>query len=235
MDEAGVAGAVAIQPRIYGYDHRYLVYAAYKLTGIVRIMPLVDPLRPSSPAEIARLRATTAVAGVRVIALGEAGGRRLLDDRATSLWHLLSQRGLPVGLLAAPSAFAAVSELVGEYPDLIVVIDHFGLIAADQWSTCGPYLLALAKHSNVHVKLSAIGDLSTCPPPHLDMKVAVDDLLEAYGPDRLIWGSDWPHIYEFETYQDSFQSLIQLVHRCKSLKELLSGTAARVFRFDRTE
>lgn len=232
MDAAGVTQALAIQPRIYGYDHAYLLDAANSLGERLRVMPLINVVRPANADEAEALAAHRAVAGFRVIAQGREPASWLVGSAAGRLWARLTKRGLPVGLLISPEQLPTVETLAEREPDLRIVIDHFGGIGIGAWPRWGPVLLRLARLANINVKVSALGHLSLRPFPYEDMHGPVRNLVECYGPGRLLWGSDWPHACAYGAYQESASAVVAALGLDGAERDrVLAGTARSLFGF----
>lgn len=233
MDAAGVGQALAIQPRVYGYDHAYLFAALASLRQRLRVVPLLNAVRPSNVEEMEALVARGGVAGFRVIALDPEPAHWLLGPDAMRLWSRLVEIGLPIGLLIAPEQLAIVNSLAERQPGLRIVIDHLAGIEAEGWPVWGPVLLGLSRLPNAYVKLSALGHLSREPFPYEDLHSPVQALLDTFGPERLLWGSDWPHVYEYGTYEESAQSVAAAlgIGRGAELELVFGGTARSVYGF----
>lgn len=233
MDSAGVAQALAIQPRVYGYDHAYLFASAEALGDRLRVMPLINVARPSGVEEMESLAVRAPVAGFRVIVHGQQQAAALLAAPASRLYAGLAERDLPLGVLTPPERLPAVEALAERQPDLRVVVDHLGGIQVADWPRWGKVLLGLSRLSNVHVKISALGHLSRQPFPYVDLHGAVRQLLECYGAERLMWGSDWPHAYRYGGYTDSHRSVSTALfgRSDRECDQVLAGTARTLFGF----
>lgn len=233
MDGAGVDDAVAIQPRVYGYDHAYLFAAHQQLQQRLRIVPLLNPFRPSAVEDMEALAARDGVAGFRVIANGHEPADPPLGGPATRLWARLAEIGRPVGFLLSPRQLPVVEALAAREPGLRVVLDHLGGVDADAWPTWGATVLRLGRLPNVHVKISALGHLSRCPFPYTDLHAPVQALLHSYGPGRLLWGSDWPHAYGYGTYEESARSALAAIGNLGAAEQdrILGGTARQLYGF----
>ncbi|MGI8530732.1 MAG: amidohydrolase family protein, partial [Geodermatophilaceae bacterium] len=80
---------------------------------------------------------------------------------------------------------------------------------------------------------SALGHLSRDSFPYEDLHEPVRELLESYGPERLLWGSDWPHVHEFGTYEESAQSVAAAIGfgRAAEQELVFGGTARSLYGF----
>lgn len=233
MDAAGVGQALAIQPRVYGYDHAYLLAAASQLGNRLRVMPLINVARSTAVDEADMLIDRRAVAGLRVIAFGDGRAAALVQAPATRVWNRLTDLGFPIGLFLEPHRLPIVETLAQRHPGLSIVLDHLAGVGAEAWPLWGPVLLRMSRLPNVHVKVSALGHLSRLPFPHDDMRRGCEQLLDSYGAGRLLWGSDWPHVYRDGTYEHSHRAIQKALSAAgdDELELVLNGTARSLFRF----
>jgi predicted TIM-barrel fold metal-dependent hydrolase len=182
---------VLVQPSVYGTDNAAHVDAAERLGGKARIVAVIDD-KISDGALEALHRAGTR--GIRVNLHtagvddpGEARQRlRKAASRIAGLgWHVQTYAKLQV--------IAALRDDMAALP-VPLVIDHFG--GADARLGIGQpgfdALLDLARSGKAYVKLSAPYRCSLRRPDFADVKPLAQALIDA-NPDRMVWGSDWPH------------------------------------------
>lgn len=231
-----VTGVLLIQPRIYGYDHARLFDAAASSPGRYRAMPLINVVRPGSITEI-RLHATHPLtAGFRVIAHGDEPASWLQSEQARRSWTTIAELSLPVGFLIDPPQLPVVAAVARAHPQLTVIIDHVARIRPSDSLEWLPALLRTAQLENVYVKLSALSSLSEQDFPHADMASIAHSLYSAFGPTRLMWGSDWPHLAPSANYSRERAVLLKAfpdIPRA-DLDGLLGETAALVLGFTTT-
>jgi predicted TIM-barrel fold metal-dependent hydrolase len=127
-------------------------------------------------------------------------GRRQekLTDAFFDDLRLTAQKGRTVDFLLSGYSLEEVAEIARRVPELRIIVDHFGGVKLDG-SPLAPSWIeqfrAVAKHPNVHCKVSALfGRWEKQPAPQdLALYTEVLDLaFECFGEDRLIYGSDWP-------------------------------------------
>jgi predicted TIM-barrel fold metal-dependent hydrolase len=188
----GLSRAVLVQPSVYGADNRCLLEAMTTLGERARGVAVVD--QGPQPQELQRLHR----AGIRGARLNLAVAARqsprdvlktirgLAAAIAPLGWHL--QFHLEAGLLDA------VESVLGELP-VDIVLDHMGRIPIDAGD--GPpgldSVLRMLGTGRCWVKLSAPYRLNGAGDPfHEGAAILVRALLAA-NPERLLWGSDWPH------------------------------------------
>jgi predicted TIM-barrel fold metal-dependent hydrolase len=197
MDAHGVRGALVVAPSVHGYDPSYSVDAYLAHPDRFRVVGRVDPARADVEEHLQAWGADPAFVGLRLnlwaddaIASFLAGG----DDRMLAA---AARAGL-VLCVNAPGRFDLHERIARTFPELPLVIDHLGLFSIpmlepDYGDTFAGLdgLLALAAYEQVAVKLTSLELLSREPYPHADVWPHVHRVVEAFGPSRLMWGSDW--------------------------------------------
>ena len=187
----GIARNVLVQPSFYGTDNRCMLDALAELGDSARGVAVVDPHIPDQA-----LRDLHA-GGVRGLRLNlETGGDRDAQGagaRIAALAPRLPALGWHVQIYAALSVIAAAAQTIADSP-VPVVIDHFGLAKADGGVGQPGFsaLVELVRGGRAYVKLSAPHRISSAGPDHADAAPLARALIEA-GPERMLWGSDWPH------------------------------------------
>jgi L-fuconolactonase len=160
----------------------------------------------------------------------------LRDDVAEGL-DVLARRGLCFDVVAVfPDHLRLLPEVADRHPDLSFVIDHLAKppFGSTGWSTWHDQLRRAAERPNVAAKLSGL-DTSAGPGwTRVAIAPAVDAALEAFGPDRLMFGSDWPVCRQVSTYRDVVLAIEGLVSRLtvRERHAVLGGTATRLYRID---
>lgn len=229
----GVERAVLIQMDFYGFDNSYMLDTIKRFPGVFLGVAQVDPNSADPAAEMRRLKAL-GVRGVR-IAPPRPGDRMWLDSRGmNALWQCGASDQMAICPLIDAEDLSAIESNCRRFPDTRVVIDHFAGIGsdgsfreADLRSLCG-----LAQHKQTFVKLSAFYFLGKKRPPYADLTPMIRRLLDAFGPERLMWGSDSPfQLQPPNTYQASLEFVRdQLDFINPGDKQwLLHQTAANVF------
>jgi predicted TIM-barrel fold metal-dependent hydrolase len=136
------------------------------------------------------------VIGFRFYATGD--GDWIASPDLDPFWTALERHDAPqVQLLLDPETFPALETLVGEHPDVTFVVDHIGQPSpGDRAPDERPYakMAALAEHPNVYVKVTHTSSEEVFP--FADIHPHVRSLLDWFGSERLLWGSDF--IYHFK-------------------------------------
>lgn len=210
LREHGLSHGVLVQPSFLGIDNQYLLSALQQAPGQLRGVAVVDP--QISYAALEQM-AGQGIVGIRLNLVGQA-----LPDLADDTWkRLLTQ-------VAALGLHVEVHREVEDLPALIsalmpydckIVIDHFGrpdaLLGVEQPAFA--QLLELGLSGRVWMKISGIYRLGASPEQNMTFaREAMPLLTQAFGKQRLVWGSDWPHTqYERQmTYGTAVEQLRQL-------------------------
>ena len=115
------------------------------------------------------------------------------------LWKRCYDLKVPMTVLAPITRMPEVTPLLEKSPDLTVVIDHMADCPVNQPAELDK-LIALKRYPNVFVKISHTWSLSKQPYPWLDSQEHVKRLHQAFGPQRLMWATDWPIVEGNSTY-----------------------------------
>jgi L-fucono-1,5-lactonase len=220
FDENEVAAGVAIQPSVYASDHTYLLEAIDRAPD--RFAAVVLMTSPSSSA-IAALPVGPRVSGVRLPLIHTEWAS--IASACQGLWRKAREARWVVNAFARADQLAELEPLLDEYPDVAMAIDHVARLdlARGSRDEALEQVLTLARHSNVHVKLSALAVLSSDTFPYRDVHQLVRRVVSAFGPARSIWGSDYPNILASAHYARSLDAARE------ALSDLTSSERARVF------
>lgn len=223
---AGVTHGVLVQPSFLGTDNRRLLAALAAHPQRLRGVAVVEP--GIARGTLAQWHAT----GVRGIRLNLAGGREPPELGGTgwqSLFAEVAALGWHLELHVEGGRLPMLLDRLGAR-DLPLVIDHFGRPEPGAGLRCKG-LAALERRAAAHpvfVKLSAPYRMQDSAAEHARR------LLGSLGPERLLWGSDWPwtNFEGRQTYADCRRWLDEWVGDESARQRLLWDTPARLFGFD---
>lgn len=187
----GIERVVFIQPSVYGTDNACMVAAIREVGSHARGVAVIDD--KTSDAEIDQME-RAGVRGVR-INLETTGQSDPSQARARFLAAAarIGTRRLHIQMFTRPPVIAAIKDAVEASP-VTVVFDHFGGAQASGGVQQPGFdaLVALVRSGKAYVKLSAPYRGSTLAPAYTDMAPLARALVAA-NPQRILWGSDWPH------------------------------------------
>ena len=188
----GCGRAVLVQPSFHGADNRAMLIAMAQAGDRFRgVAVLADD---ASEREIAALHA----AGVRGARLNivdvKTGKGELPVARIERLADRIRPFGWHIELLMHVDEFPDLDRTLARLP-VDCVFGHLGYVRADKGVQTPGFqaLLRMLRAGRAWVKLTGPYRISTGPLPHADTHAFAQALVQA-APDRLVWGSDWPHV-----------------------------------------
>ena len=186
---------------------------------------------------LAELGATPGMVGIRLIIATESRAEILQTGGYEPYLVAAERNGLAV-FVTLPGQVPALQDSVRRHPDLTFVIDHLGLYTPTSLPSgvdplVGlPEVLALARYPNVTVKCTGVPSLSSQPYPFTDVWPAMHRYLEAFGVERLFWGSDFTRCKPLHTYREAVDFLLSTEEVTAAEKEaLFSGSITRWLRW----
>jgi len=229
----GVDRITLIQMHFYGFDNAYMLDSIARFPGVFRGVAVIDEHAPDA-CERMRTLVAKGVRGFRLYPFDKPVEPWLDSAGMKAMWKCGAETGQAMCALINPEGLPALDAMCARFPQTPVVVDHFGRIGMQ-----GPVrkedidnLCRLARHKRTHVKVSAYYALGQKKAPYLDLAPMFRRLIEAFGPERLMWASDCPfQVQDGHTYRDS----IELVRsRLDFLSDsdrqwLLRRTAEKVF------
>jgi L-fuconolactonase len=230
MDALGIDGAIVVSTyTTYRYDGSYAqqVHAAHP-DRFALVKP-VDPTDPAMAEDIAEWARQPGAVGIRVM-LTIAESKDPLDPGLNRALAEGARRGLPVNLFAWHSLDEAKA-LAARHPDTTVVIDHVGLPqpyrtgGPDVWADL-PKVLALAELDNVRIKLSGAGTMSAQSFPFDDIWDPLLRIIDAFGVERCLWGTDWTRAVRRLSYEQGVEAFRVASRLSDDERAMLMGGAA---------
>jgi predicted TIM-barrel fold metal-dependent hydrolase len=200
--EAKLDHTVIVQSEVYQDDHRYLEYCFEHepSPGYFKGTCLFDPIDPKTPARIGNLvsRLRNRIVGMRIHTLNPAGtppttggpmrNRDLRSAEMKNTWRKIHDLGLLVQMQTIAHHAPSIAALAAEFREMPVLIDHLAFPAQGTGSEYEE-VIKLSRLPRVYMKVSTLTEKD---------KPLVRRLYDAYGPDRLIWGSYGSSMTAFE-------------------------------------
>jgi L-fuconolactonase len=161
-------------------------------------------------ATIADWAATKGTVAIRIM-MRDSVSTDAADPGLNRVLATAARHGLPVNLLCW-GRLQQAGLLAARNPDTQLVIDHLGLqqpfeppVPAAPFADL-PAVLALAEHDNIVVKITGACTLSHQPFPYNDIWDPLGRIVDAFGLDRCLWGTDWTRAVELLTYQQGVEA-----------------------------
>lgn len=228
QEKIGFDASVAVQARMTLDETRWLLELAAEHKTIRGVVGYVDLLSPEAGDQIDEFKNDPKCVGMRHVVHDEP------DDDFLNGLEAISRRGLAYDLLLFERHLPVAIEVVRRFPDLRFVVDHISkpLIRDGVLSPWDDNIRDLARLENVTCKLSGMvteADWDSWRPDDLEPYMTV--VLEAFGPDRLMIGSDWPVCLVAGSYGSVMSVVVDFVERLSSDEQarILGGTCCEVY------
>lgn len=204
----GFDGSIAVQGRQVVGESDWLLALADKHATVKGVVGWVDLRSDRVAADLARLAAHPKFVGVRHVVQDEPADDFLLGADFQRGIAQLQAFDLTYDLLIYPRQLAAAVRLAENFPAQPFVLDHIAKpdIKAGTLEPWKSQLRRLAQLPNVHCKVSGMlteADHRAWQPA--DFRPYLDTVFEAFGPARLLYGSDWPVCLFAGNYEQAFQ------------------------------
>src|SRR5262245_46736515 len=190
---AGVDRVMMVQTSsFYGWDNRLIRDVAAAARDWAVGVCTLEPDHPHSPEVLYSLVQRS---NVRALRTECAGPRRVVYDHQGNRRLYAAARELGVVINAMLSAESAdqLARMLADFPRLPVVLDHcLGLSAGPSYNATMRAVIDLAQFANVYAKVDFLPTGSTEVYPFRDMHDVLHRIVDAYGPDRCVWGSSFP-------------------------------------------
>jgi L-fuconolactonase len=227
-------GSVVVQANTILDETRWLLGLASEHEFIRGVVGWVDLTSPRVGTALDEFQRHPKFKGVRHLVHDEPDVNWLLRDDVIAGLRELARRGIPYDLLLRPQHLKIVPRVAEKVPGLRLVIDHIAKppIAARSMDGWAEDMATMAKIPNLYCKLSGMiteADPSGWKAEHLRPYVA--HVLNLFGPDRLMFGSDWPVCTLAGSWKEVLAAFTQAVgpQPIDVREKLLGGTAERFY------
>jgi len=215
LKQNGVAQTVLVQASNSIAESRWLLELADANSFIAGVVGWVDLMSPDGEAQLNELSAHPKFKGVRHLVESEPEDDWLIKPAVLSGLRRLATYGLSYDLLVHTRHLRHVPEVAESCPELRFVIDHLAKppIAQNEIKEWARALKPVADYQNIHCKLSGlVTEANWSSWQTNDLRPFVDCVLELFGPERMMFGSDYPVCLLAASYDrvlDAFQELLK--------------------------
>lgn len=193
MDAAGVDGVIIVPPSWEGDRNDLAIEAHLAHPRRFATMGRLDPLDPASPDWLSGWREQPGMLGLRFTFHIPQLVSLLTEGHMDWVWGAAEKAGVPVYVLVPPPLVPVIDWVAERHPGLRLVMDHLALNSRQRDAEAFAEfdkLLAIARRPNVAAKASALPCYSTDRYPYRSLHGYVRQAYDAFGPQRLFWGSD---------------------------------------------
>ena len=240
LHAAGVQGSILVQAAPTDAETDYLLELARATPWVLGVVGWIDLCAHDALDRIRKRGTDPLFVSVRPMLQDLPDRAWILRAEANAGLEALQERALVFDALVRADQIPTIAALADRYPRLSIVLDHAGkppfkdLGAMAFWRTD---IRRLAQRTNVACKLSGLlTELPSCA--SLDnVDDCIDALADLFGPDRLLWGSDWPVATTATEYPD-------WLNRCRDRvmarisnhhEAIFGGNAHRIYRLTRDQ
>ncbi|HEY1314826.1 MAG TPA: amidohydrolase family protein [Steroidobacteraceae bacterium] len=238
LADCGVTGTLAVQAAPTEAETRFLFDLARRHASILGIVGWVD----FEAHDVARrIDALMAEGGGLLIGL-----RPMVQDIADPAWldrdsldrafGVLTERELVFDALVTPVHLGFLERRLRRHPELRCVIDHAGkpTPGARSLAAWSARLRSLANHTSAYCKLSGLLTQFEAPVTLDVLAPYVSRVFDYFGPERIIWGSDWPVLTLRAAYRDWLDLSLELIrmHAPQAGAAIFADNARRAYRLD---
>jgi L-fuconolactonase len=230
----GIEGVISVQARQTLEETRWLLSVASRhdfIRGVVGWVPLVAP---EIGDIVGSFIAQGGLKAVRHVLQAEEDDRYMLRDDFNRGIDSLLEFGLVYDILIFERHLPQAIEFVDRHPNQVFVLDHVAKprVRDHVISPWRENLRVLAERPNVYCKISGmVAEADYNAWTKNDLAPYFDSVLDAFGPERLMFGSDWPVCLVATTYRDWFNLVVEQIDKLSNAERdaILGGTAIRAY------
>jgi len=232
LARTGVHSTILVQAAPTVAETRFLLELAHANDFVAGVVGWADFEAADVAAEIEALSVDEKLVGLRPMIQDIADPDWMLDERLAPAYESMIDHDLVFDALVLPHHLPALRELAARYPELVMVLDHGAKppLKDGDLTAWKREIAALARESPIVCKLSGlVTEAGSADPAAL--REAVGHLLECFGPERLMWGSDWPVcelVCSYDTWRATSDALLGALSDAQRAF-IHSATARRIY------
>jgi len=221
MNRFGVTHCILVQTIFHGWDNTYMVHCLKKYPGRFKAHGLIDPTDPQVAEKLEYWMTEHDLSGMRFSPIYYVKGNHGGDDWLTSpahhrVWEKAGDLGAVFNFFIHTDQLPRLEKMIQRYPQVSAVIDHMSQIdfGVDDPLPDLKKLLALARYPNVAVKISDLTSVSKSGKyPFPDAYPWVKRVYDAFGPDRLLWGTGYPGAVRADFRRPTVKKELELIRQ----------------------
>ncbi|XP_057496363.1 uncharacterized protein LOC130781244 isoform X2 [Actinidia eriantha] len=240
MVEAGVDGALIVQPINHKFDHSYVTSVLKKYPTKFVGCCLANPAEDGSG--IKQLEHLILKDGYRAVRFNPylwPPGQKMTNEIGKAMFSKAGELGVPVGFMCMKGLdlhLSEIEELCTEFPKTVVMLDHVAFCKPpinDEESLAFSELLKLSRFPQVHIKFSALFRVSRKPYPYDDLFEVLSQVVSSFGVNRVMWGSDFPYVVPKCGYKEAKEAVSSIANQVplssSELDWIMGGTIMQLF------
>ncbi len=232
LQDAGMERTILVQAAPTVAETEYLLTLAAETPFVAGVVGWADFEAQNAAQQIAAFSQQSGLVGLRPMLQDLDDDAWILRPAVGKSLDAMQAAGLTFDALVTPRHLPHLARCLAARPDLKVVIDHGAKpdIASGELDAWAARMRAIAADTGASCKLSGLVTEAGGKWTEATLKPYVDVLLEAFGPARLMWGSDWPVVNEAGGYAAWHSAAAALTERCSpDERDLIFGGTAQAF------
>lgn len=233
FDAAGVDGIVLVQAAPTEAETHFMLSLAQRDPRVRGVVGWTDMEAPDAPDRLAALAVNSLMRGIRPMWQDIPDDDWLLRPSQDAAYRAAAELGLTFDALARVRHLPLLPRLVERHPGLPLVIDHAAKpeISANGFATWRRGMADMASFPHVCCKLSGLVTEAAPGAPLADIAPYAEAVLELFGPERVMFGSDWPVVTTHRDYATWWSWTHQLTaHLPRASQDaVFGGTACRFY------
>jgi len=235
LDACGIDGTIAVQARQMLAENDFLLELSSQnplIMGVVGWIPLCDP---NADNHLAHYALHHKIVGFRHVLHDEPDDDFMLRKDFNEGVNALSRYNLCYDVLIFEKHLPQTIQFVDQHPGLTMIIDHIAkprIREGDFDFRWEKNIRQLAEREHVNCKLSGmVTEVSGGKWDFALLKPYFEVVLEAFGPDRLMFGSDWPVCLLQSEYHQWLETVINFIGKLSESEKsaIMGGNAARIY------
>lgn len=241
MDAFAIDYAVLVQVIYHGWDNRYLVDCVKAHPKRFRGQGLIDPTDPHVADKLDYWVREQGLSGMRFSPIYYRGKDEWINaESSTALWKKARELGAIFNFFIETTQLPRLEDMIRQFPEVPVVIDHFARVDLNLGDPLHEFkkLVRLSRYPNVYAKVSELSVISPSGVyPYEDTFPWVSRLYDAFGPDRLMWGTGFPGATRAANGRPTLAQELALIEKeipffdAEDRAKILGKTAAKLWGF----
>ncbi len=233
LSAARIEGTILVQAAPTEAETMFLLDIAEQAEVVRGVVGWTDFDAADGVARIDAMAAQKLLVGLRPMVQDIPDDDWLLGPGLTPLLTAMARNDLIFDALVKPRHLPRFLQVAGSHPDLQFVLDHCAKpsLATGDITIWRRDMARLAEHPNVVCKLSGLATEAAPDSRPADLRPAVDHVLACFGPQRMLWGSDWPVVNLAGGYAKWLASAESLLADLSPDEKtaVFGGNAARIY------
>ena len=234
-----MSGCIAVQADQSEQETEFLLELANQCEAIKGVVGWVDLLSPAISERLRHFSQFEKLSGFRHVLQSEADDEFMLRPEFCRGIQALQEHGFTYDILIYPRQLPAALELVTRFPNQLFVIDHIAKppIRTGELAPWAAQMRSLSDSTNVYCKLSGlITEANWSNWSAEDLRPYLNVVFETFGPERLMFGSDWPVCLLAGTYRQVKQLIETYISKLSihQKKSIFGLNAARFYGLEKT-